>query len=458
MNVVPPSGDRVIVNDVRRFVFDLRYKIETQSFYNYIQGKQNHIGKVLNLALNSPHDPIFHKFRSLNSRVTQLQSREFQEIKKVWNDFCAGVQRKNIAEIRNAYDELTGLFPMDFPRLKDFSDTDLIIFEAPNHGFQNGIERGEFDSSLSMYKDFVKCIRFEFSNYSWLEPEKFTNQVQRDLRKLMSLPSGRNIIKRILQKITPQTKIIIEPSDEFRYTRLPVTEQDPDDHLIEYSVDPTFTYQRTDDGLQSLSESPFSPLAHELLHLTHRLEGTFSHDINLLLNRRLYSDEEEWHVMEDTPCCSRHPAEPDNQKKISQEAGLPIRETHLAGSKPNESPDRVYTRALLVGAKKDAEHAFQKGVSSPVLTQTFNALSPETVHRFRLIAEENPQSRKGPFSSISTPPQMGSSSSSSSSDSDHPRVSKKRAADKPAEELNPLLLSSEKRRVIVSTKASTLKQ
>ncbi len=401
MSIVPSLRDTLVVNDIRRFICRLRYNESVQDFYSRVQGKSVDMPRELHLTLHSSYDPNSHVFRDLHARVNQIETPLFDPAKRVWNQFYQSVQGGKPNEIWESYRIFSSAFPINRERLKDFEDTDLILSDNVYLGppiSDNLILKSEVDPLLIKYREFIQRIQIDSSEMPLLDSNLFKEQVKKDVRMLFSVPLGRQLIDRIMAKIKPETKITILPSDKFYYNRVKITESEPDTHRIQYSVDPAYFYQDLPGfGLRSLSSPPFIVLAHELLHLVHMMEGTFHHDPNPLLDLELETNEEERHVIRNLKCCFVHEPDPCNEETLRTQLGLPVRFTHLAGCKPSDPPDVAYARALKVGSKMDAEAAFERGVSGPVVAQHMHILSPGTVDKFKQIAARKPECRSGPF-------------------------------------------------------------
>lgn len=401
MSIIPTLQDSLAANDVRRFICRLRYNVATQDFYSRSQGKSVDGPRDLHLALHSPHDYNSHAFRDLNIRVNRIETPLFDPVKQVWNQFYKSVQGGKADEIWDGFRIFSSSFPTHREQLRDLADTDLVPCEnvyIDPHPLPNALLKSEVEPLLKRYSDFIQLIQIDSSQMAHLDPGLFKEQVKRDVRMLLSVPLGRQLIDRIMAKVTFKTKITIAPADRFKYNHPKKSKRDPDTHRIKYSIDPAFFYQELPGvGLRSLTSPPFIVLAHELLHMVHMMEGTFHHDLNPLLDLDLETNEEERHVIRNLKCCSKHEPDPCNEETLRAQLGLPVRFTHLAGCKPSDPPDVAYVTALKVGAKMDVEAAFERGVSGPVVAQHMHILSPGTVDKFREIAARKPECRIGPF-------------------------------------------------------------
>ena len=202
----------------------------------------------------------------------------------------------------------------------------------------------------------------------------------------MSVNLVRELIDRIMKTKGPDTQIFIQPGNEFLFCHFHPTLEHPDTYSLHYSLRPEFAFQSLSDGIQSLSNPSVICLAHELLHLSHSLDGTFYHLPNPYLDRSLHTSEEESRAIRNTPCCSMHNPDPCNEETLRTQLGYPIRVNHLHGIKPEDPPDLAYMTALLVGSTKDAERAFSRGISYEVLMNSLPALPADRVVKFMGIA------------------------------------------------------------------------
>lgn len=157
--------------------------------------------------------------------------------------------------------------------------------------------------------------------------------IRKDLRMILSKPSGRNLVRAILNlnsmRLNPIRLEIVKGKEfNFIYTQAPL-------YTISYELEKSTTtiHNIPSFGFLSLYSPNFVTLFHELVHLRHHLSSTAIYNAMTLEPQNLYTNSEELRTIE-------------NENEILEEYQLPTRLYHIEGQKFSRGPTENLGRAV----------------------------------------------------------------------------------------------------------------
>lgn len=293
-----------------------------------------HLSQTLT-ALQDPYSCFSHSFTHLNSWINQSQvdNQVDSHLKKVWQIFyaslCSERTLDTFAITIKSLRELEKFYPPS-RNLGIFKDTDLLLYPDTQEGPipLNGIRESSFRDLIHLYFKFFSHLRLTGS-------EEFNQKFLKDIRTILSRPLGRQLIQEIVNKMPLHFQLIeIRPSASCKYFPGKFIE------VICFSLEMMYMIQVLPNGESATIKSPsFINLAHELIHLLHKLNGHYVHidrqnpDPSL---RRLDTNREERRTIygncgtEQSPAC--HPPTLINENNLRRQfIGLLLRNSHHSG-------------------------------------------------------------------------------------------------------------------------------
>ncbi len=230
--------------------------------------------------LRDPDSSFYHQVSVLNGRIQQSRYNDPQDslLKGIWGEFYRSLQNYDSARAEASLEVLQQYFPRN-PNLEFFGDTDLVKYPDDYAGELpwNGIKESEFGGLTPLYLGL-------FSHLKLKGELNFNEGVLRDIRMILSRPMGRELIRRILNKM-PSSQQCIEiyssQSSSFQAGN-PI-------QVIRHTLKPQRMIQILPDGHSVTLKSPsFINLAHEFIHLLHELEDERRHDDALIRDPTLH--------------------------------------------------------------------------------------------------------------------------------------------------------------------------
>ncbi len=223
--------------------------------------------------LSDPHSSFYHCARALSRRVEQVDGNEPGDalLKGVWKEFAASLSaRQSPATIKRlavCIEELQRHYPKSL-NLGVFSDTDLLVYPDAYEGSIpiNAVGETGFRELDTLYREFCMILKIGGD-------AAFKQQVLKEIRMILTRPLGRELIWEILSRMNdPDDFIHIIPFRDSRYTHADGKE------IIGHCTDPVYLLQMMPNGESATLRSPsFMGLAHELIHLLHKLLGELIH-------------------------------------------------------------------------------------------------------------------------------------------------------------------------------------
>lgn len=223
--------------------------------------------------LRDPHSSFYHCFEVLNRRVDQVGGDHPADalLKGIWKQFASSFYARQSPETDKRLMACIREFHNHFPKSLErsvFADTDLIVYpDSYEESIPiNGIGETSFIELQHLYAAFLSILRIEGN-------VPFCERVLKDIRIILTRPMGRELIWEIVSRMRdPDHFIYILPFRDCRYASVEKEE------LIGYSVEPAYLLQVLPNGESAtLRSPPFMGLAHELIHLLHKLTGEFNH-------------------------------------------------------------------------------------------------------------------------------------------------------------------------------------